>query len=382
MSSVRRPLRIALMIETDGPGGAEVVLIELARELRRRGHTVIAVGPEEGCGWLRGRLAALGVERHAYRIRRPVDPQCLREMVGMLRGLDLDVIHSHEFDMAFYGALAARWLGVRHVITMHGSDQVMEVARRRVGLRLAAALSDATVTVSEHSRDYMESKLLLARGLVGVVHNGVPDTPGDRKATREALGLDEDEVMVLSVGNLRPRKGHATLVEAMGQLSREPGLAPWRVVIAGRGPEREYLLRLAREQGIEARVELLGHRDDVADLQAAADVYAMPSNWEGLPMAILEAMFGACPIVASDVGGICEAVTPGQEGYLVPPQDPTALAAALRPLLADADLRVRMGEAARQRALRDFHVSTMTDAYEAYYLGQGRESASTARAAA
>jgi glycosyltransferase involved in cell wall biosynthesis len=359
------------MIETDGPGGAEVVVIELARELRRRGHTVIAVGPEEGPGWLSGKLRALGFERHTYRLDRPIDPRALMRMIRMLRGLRLDVIHSHEFDMAFYGALAARRLGIRHVITMHGSDQVMAVARRRWALRLAAALSSATLTVSDHSREYMESHVPFGAGRIGVVHNGVPDRPGDREATREALKLADDEVMVLSVGNLRPRKGHAVLVEAMGSLSGDPDLPKWRLVIAGDGPERAGLVRQAHDHGIGDRVQLLGQREDIPDLQAAADVYAMPSNWEGLPMAILEAMFGACPIVASDVGGIGEAVTPGEEGFLVPPQDASALAAALRPLVADASLRRRMGEAARRRAVRDFHVATMTDAYEAYYRGRG-----------
>ncbi|HEM46840.1 MAG TPA: glycosyltransferase, partial [Alphaproteobacteria bacterium] len=233
MSEAQRPLRIALMIETDGPGGAEVVVIELARELRRRGHTVIAVGPEEGPGWLSGKLRALGFERHTYRLDRPVDPRALMRMIRMLRGLHLDVIHSHEFDMAFYGALAARRLGVRHVITMHGSDQVMAVARRRWALRLAASLSSATLTVSDHSREYMEAHVPFGAGRIGVVHNGVPDRPGEREATREALKLDEDEVMVLSVGNLRPRKGHAVLVEAMGTLSDDPDLPRWRLVIAG-----------------------------------------------------------------------------------------------------------------------------------------------------
>jgi glycosyltransferase involved in cell wall biosynthesis len=359
-----------MMIETDGPGGAEVVVIELARELRRRGHTVIAVGPDEGVGWLSGKLVDLGFERHTYHLDRAVDPIALRRMIQMLGGLRLDVIHSHEFDMAFYGALAARWLGVRHVITMHGSDQVMQVARRRIALQFASRISSATVAVSDHSRRYMEKRLPLLAGRIEVIPNGVPDRPGKREETRRALELDDDEVLVLSVGNLRPRKGHAVLVRAMGELAQDPTLPPWRLAIAGQGQQRDRLHQLAVELGISDRVLLLGQREDIPDLQAAADIYAMPSNWEGLPMAILEAMFGACPIVASDVGGIPEAVTPGREGCLVRPQDPIGLAAALRPLIEDRGLRERMGQAARARALRDFHVSTMTDHYERCYRGE------------
>jgi hypothetical protein len=162
-------LRIAIMIETDGPGGAEVMLLQLSEELKRRGHQVTPIGPEKGAGWLSGQLRGLGFERRSYRLRRPLDPRCALEMTRLLRSLRVDVVHSHEFTMAFYGGVAARCLGIPHVVTMHGNETVMEAWRRRAALRWVAGNSRAFVAVSEHTRASMQARLGLPDGVIGMI---------------------------------------------------------------------------------------------------------------------------------------------------------------------------------------------------------------------
>jgi glycosyltransferase involved in cell wall biosynthesis len=362
-----RALRIAMMIETDGPGGAEVMLLQLSEELKRRGHQVTPIGPEKGAGWLSGHLQSLGFERRTYRLRRPLDPRCAARMIGLLRELDVDVVHSHEFTMASYGGLAARWLGIPHVVTMHGNETVMEAWRRRAALRWVARNSRAFVAVSEHTRASMQARLRLPEGVIGMIPNGVPLRPGDRDGTRRKLGVEDDEVLILTVGNLRERKGHAVLIDALGRVQRNGCGVAFRLAIAGGGRERENLERQAAELGIADRVQLLGHRDDVPDLQAAADVYAMPSYWEGMPLAVLEAMLAGKAIVASRVGGIPEVIRDGETGLLVPAGDAPALAQSLRRLLDDERLRSRLGAAARARGDAEFHVRVMADRYESLY---------------
>ena len=134
MRAVRYPLRaapvvsasnrlaIAMMIETDGPGGAEILVLQLSEELRRRGHVVHPIGPEKGKGWLSGKLEAQGFDRKTFSLRRPVDGRMLWDLTRTLRKLRVDAVHSHEFTMAVYGCAAARWLRVPHVITMHGDQ--------------------------------------------------------------------------------------------------------------------------------------------------------------------------------------------------------------------------------------------------------------------
>lgn len=360
------PLTVAVMLETDGPGGAELLMHQSCLELRRRGHRVVPVGPEHGEGWLSARLAASGFGRRTFSLRGPVDPFALRRLVRDLRADRVDAIHSHEFTMGVYGCASARFLGVPHVVTMHGDQGVTAAWRRRAALRWAFRRSHAAVAVSDHTRRAMEARLGLPDGSMRVVHNGIPAPSGRRDPVRCELGLDPASVLVLAVGSLRPNKAHGLLIEA---LAGAEAAVPWQLAIAGQGPEREPLLRAARERGLGDRVHLLGQRDDIDDVHAAADVFVMPSHAEGLPLALLEAMFSGSAIVASDVGGMPEAVRHEREGLLVPAGDVDALRRALERLLAEPDLRSRLAAAARDRAQARFRIERMTDLYERLYRG-------------
>ena len=363
-----RPRRIAMMLESDGPGGAEYVLIQLSEELRRRGHTVIPVGPDRGLGWLDRVLREKGFETEKFSLRRALDLNCLRGLVRTLRRTRADLVHSHEFTMAVYGAAAARIVGIPYVITMHGAQTVLNAWRRRAALSWAFRRSLATVGVSDDTSTYMQHTLKLPPGIITTVRNGIPVRPGVGDPVRAELALAPAEVLLVAVGNLVPRKGHRVLLEALAPLN-VPDLPPWRLAIAGRGRQKEPLQQLATELGITTRVHLLGHRDDVPNLLAAADVFVMPSLWEGLPLAILEAMFAGKPVVASAISGIPEAIQSGVQGLLVPGGDAPALTRALRELLTDPARRAALGAAGRRRAEAEFTIEHMTDAYERLYAG-------------
>lgn len=367
-SNPARPLRIAQMLESDGPGGAETVLVRLSTELRARGHTVFPVGPDRGIGWLGARLREQGFEPDTFSIRRPLDWRCLRGMIRLLRARRVDVVHSHEFTMAVYGAAAARWLGVPHVITMHGSQYVMAKWRRRVALQAAFRSSVHVVGVSADTTAHLEREMGIPPGtLIRTVSNGVPFREGDRAAVRRALDVTDREILLFAAGNLIERKGHAVLIRALASLRPPASEIPWRLAIAGQGVELERLRSLAAEMGVGDRVHLLGQRGDIMDLQTAADIFVMPSLWEGLPLALLEAMHAGTAIVASRTSGIPEAITDGVDGVLTPPGDVQSLADALATLLVSADLRTRLGTAARRRARAQFSMERMTDEYEALY---------------
>jgi len=363
------PLRVALMLETDGPGGAEVMLLQLAGELRRRGHDVLPVGPANGCGWLGERWRELGFAPATYSLRHPLDWRCVRDLTRVLRAHGTTVVHSHEFTMAVYGAAAARRTGARHVITMHGGRYYAERWRRRAALRWAIRRSQGIVAVSRATADDLSRTLGLAPGAVRVVPNGIAFPSGVRSAVRRELGLGDDEMLLVAVGNLYAVKGHDVLLRALGELRRGGEATPWRLAVAGRGEEEGALRTLAREEGLDERVHLLGFRSDVADVLAAGDVFVMPSRSEGLPLALVEAMSMGLPIIASDVGGIPEVVARDIEGLLVPPGDAHALAGALLGLWRDPAGRAALGSAAAERARRDFSVARMAEAYEAVYRG-------------
>jgi glycosyltransferase involved in cell wall biosynthesis len=357
------------MLESDGPGGAEVMLLQLAAELRRRGHDVLPIGPDNQSGWLAERFRERGFEPATFSLRRPLDLRCLRDLAHLLRSRGIQIVHSHEFAMAVYGAAAARRIGARHVITMHGGRYFAEQWRRRVALRWAVRRSVALAGVSSATAADLRQTLRLGPDEVLVVPNGIEFRTGDREPLRRELRLDEHELLVVAVGNLYPVKGHAILLRALDVLERNGGRHPWRLAIAGRGEEEGPLRAFLSAHGLAERVHLLGYRQDIPDILAAADVFVMPSLSEGLPLALVEAMSASLPVIASDVGGIPEVVERDQEAVLVPPGDVNALAAALDRVLSNEATRERLGQSARRRALRDFSVSTMADAYERLYRG-------------
>jgi glycosyltransferase involved in cell wall biosynthesis len=356
------------MLESEGPGGAEVVVLHLAEELRRRGHAVVpAVLTREADGWLERQYRARGFEPERIHIRGAVDWRCLRDTIAMLRRRGATAVHSHEFGMAIYGTAASRWLGLPHVITMHGNMWMTNAMRRRVALRWAFRRS-RTTAVSQDTRRHLVEALGIPSSLVQPVLNGVPEQVGDRAKLRGELRLGADAVLVCAVGNLIERKGHAFLINALADVTAAAPDAPWHLAIAGEGVERPTLERLARERGVVDRVHLLGHRKDVADVLAASDIFVMPSLWEGLPLAVLEAMFAGTAVVASGISGIPEAIVSEESGLLVPPGAVPPLADALKRLVHDGALRRRLAEAGRARARELFTVGAMTAQYESLYV--------------
>jgi glycosyltransferase involved in cell wall biosynthesis len=273
--------------------------------------------------------------------------------------------------MCVYGAAAASRLGIPHVTTMHGNQKMMNKLRRRVALRWAFRRARLVVGCSEATSRDVEQGLGLRPGTIHPIRNGVPERPGDRALVREELALRDEEILIVAVGNVVPRKGHLLLLKALAILEDNGLDVPWRVAVAGaKRDAAEDVEALIQERGWENRAHLLGARNDVPDLLAAADVFSMPSLWEGLPLAVLEAMFAGLPIVASRTSGIPEAIASDEVGLLSTPGDVPELAQNIGRVLRDERLRSSLGAAARERALAEFTVSVMADRYLASYRGE------------
>ncbi len=361
------------MIESDGPGGAESVVLALADGLRKRGVTVLPVIFANGEGWLSGKLRSAGFPVFSPGISRsvPFDLAVTTKLIQWTRQERVDVLHAHELMMGVYAGLVGLLTNRPHVITLHGGTRFASAPHRRCALRLSAMRACATVGVSESTCEHIASALMLPPSRVTHVPNGVPIRRGLRTKTRAALTLATDERFLLAVGNLYKVKGHAVLIDAAKRLLRDDSLPRWRIAIAGRGEEESALRSMIASAGLDDRIMLLGLRDDIPDLLAAADGWIMPSLSEGLPMALLEAMLAGLPTVCSAVGGIPALVIPSETGFLVPPNDPAALAIALGQLLSDATVGRALGEQARALAESKYSVETMVQRYLELYLTCG-----------
>jgi glycosyltransferase involved in cell wall biosynthesis len=365
-----RCLRIAMMLESDGPGGAEMMVLRLSDELRRRGHFILPVGPAGKTGWLGEQFRRTGFAPELFRLRGPVDPGGVRLLIRLFRNYRIDVVHSHEFTMSVYGAAASRILGLPQVVTMHGGLTVCNALRRRVALRWAMRSADHTVMVSDATRHQFARDLGLDESRLAVVPNGVPVQRGDASGVRNEFDIRPHDCVLLAVGNLEVHKGHRVLLDALRLLARSDPRAPWKLIIAGGrgGDQHEPLLKYIDEAGLADRVSIVLNRDDIPDLLALADVFVMPSLWEGLPMALLEAMLARKAIIASATAGIPEAISDGRDGILVPPGGVDELADALRLIVGNSQRRAELGAAALLRAEKDFTVQVMAQRYERLYF--------------
>jgi len=247
-------------------------------------------------------------------------------------------------------------------------------------MRAAVTASGALVAVSQGLSAHLAHDLWLRANRIITIPNGVRFKPAAAESTlRAELGLAPDDRLVVAVGNLYPVKGHRYLLDAVARLAGEhPNL---HVAIAGRGELAATLQEQAAALGIGERLHVLGLRPDVANVLAAADLFALPSLSEGLPLALLEAMFAARPIVASAVGDVPVALASGAVGLLVPPGDSAALAGALQRLLVQPFEAQRLGHSAQARAAAEYGIGRMVQRYAELYgrlLARWREPGSAA----
>jgi glycosyltransferase involved in cell wall biosynthesis len=364
-SPTRSRLRVAHLIESSGPGGAERIVADLARSFQAANTENVVFLPRDGEDWLRQQLEGSGVTIEYFRIDRPVSPACAHGLTKAFLSYEIDVAHSHEFSMAVYGGWAAWRAGIPHVITMHGGRYYAVHLRRRLALRAAIALSASTVAVSGPLAKAISEDLGVQRSRILMVRNGVRYIEPERVTLREELRLQHEDRLVVSVGNLYPVKGHQHLVDALALLAaRHPRL---HVAIAGRGGLDEALRSKATDAGLTHRLHLLGLRADIPAILAAADIFALPSLSEGLPLALIEAMFAARPIVATTVGEVSVVLEDGKLGVLVEPGSAQALASALDALLTDPTHAKALGQRAARHARDQYSLARMVGRYANLY---------------
>lgn len=377
------PVRFAHLIESDGPGGAERMLASVATDLQASGSQTLVIAPARGEGWLARELSGTGVQLELFHLARPFSPPFARWLADVFRRHRITLAHSHEFTMAVYGAWAARRAGIPHVITMHGSRYYVGRVQRRIAMRLAVQVSTATVAVSGSLSRHLTRDLWLRPSRVVTIPNGVrlpppPPLSAGPSTLRGELGLQSTDQLVVAIGNLYPVKGHGVLLEALALLA--PRFPRLHVAIAGRGELELPLQRRAAELQLSDRFHLLGLRSDVANVLAGADLFVLPSLSEGVPLALLEAMLTARPVVASAVGEVPTVLDDGRAGALVPPSDPPALATALEELLSTPGRAQALSAAARARASALYTFDVMMDAYRAVYAQALRNHPDDARA--
>jgi glycosyltransferase involved in cell wall biosynthesis len=361
-------LSIAHVLSSFGIGGQERVALDLARRQRAAGHRVLAISlapaPD---GPLGAMFQAADVPTETVTKRGPsVDPSLPMRLARLLSSKGCDLVHTHNPHALIYGAPAAALAQVASVHTKHGINPDGE---RRLWLRRTASrLVDAYVAVTQSLSTIALEKEECAPARLHVIPNGVDvqrfaPNPQARERVRAQLGIAQDAWVLGSVGRLAPEKNQELLLDAVA-----PMLDPRRhLVLVGDGPERSALEAKSAASLRSDYVHLVGARDDIPDLLAAFDAFALTSHSEGLPLVVLEAMASELPVVATAVGGVPDAIDDELTGYLVAAGDRVGLMRrfawlSTRPLQAQ-----RVASSARQLVNERYSLEFMASAYESLY---------------
>jgi glycosyltransferase involved in cell wall biosynthesis len=356
-STGRELRRVLFVCSTLAVGGAEKQWSLLIPRLRGRYDISILTLVTEGRFFQE--LRRQGIQASCAQMRHRFDFRGLRRA---LRHAEFrpDLVVTHSIDADVVGQLIARRARAAHVTTHHSGPGLRSRVHRKALGRLVGPRVDATIAISD-----LQVPRLIALGhrpvSIKVIRNAAatPAPKAPAMAVREDLGFGPEQFVAILVATMRPEKAAHVFVEAVRTANREnPRI---RGLIAGGGPE---LGRLEQLTSVDNVVRVLGERDDVADLFAAANVACLSSTREGLPMSLLEAMALGKPVIATEVGGVAEIVDAGNTGLLVPVGDYESFAKALLRLAADPALARALGEAGRQRQRELFSLDRMVAAYE------------------
>jgi glycosyltransferase involved in cell wall biosynthesis len=375
-SSARR-IRVVTVIDILGThGGAERLAFQIALRLNpeRFQSTLCAsrwpLPPHLDGGALQARqdLQDAGVTFLPLGRRRKADVWVWARLERYLRRERVDVVHSHKFGSNAWATLIARLAGVPVVVAHeHTWSYEGEPLRRLLDRELIARGADRFIAVSREDRRRMTEVERIDPRRTLFIPNGVTDpAPPSGRDVRAELGISPDAPVIGTVCVMRPQKALHVLLRAVAELlPRQPAL---QVLIAGDGPERPRLEALAGELGVTGAVRFLGARKDVPDILRALDVAVSSSDFEGSPLAVMEYMGAALPVVATTVGGVPDLIEPGIHGLLVARGDHAGLARAIDELLRDPVRRREMGQRAHERREREFSIDVLVARLEDLYM--------------
>lgn len=363
-------MRVLHLISSQGPYGAENVLLNLAAASQLAGcHAVVGVlrDARNPHTEVADQARARGLEVEIFPCAGRLDPGAVAAIRRRLRALAVDVVHSHGYKANFYGYLATRRPRVPILSTCHTGTEAPE---RTLALRLYERLDrlvlsrlDCVVAVSSTIAAWLEASGIPARR-IETIPSGI-DVAAFSTAPPALTGLPPGATAIGMAARLVREKGPYLLLEAAREIAAR---FPQTVfVFVGDGPERAGLEKCAAELGLAQRTFFTGQRSDMPGVYASLGVFVLPSFSEGLPVSVLEAMGAGLPVVAARVGAIPELIEPGRTGILVEPGSAAALSNAIMRLLEDPPLARRLGEAARRRAAEEHSAAAMARRYLSLY---------------
>jgi glycosyltransferase involved in cell wall biosynthesis len=357
------------LIDTTGPGGAETVFVQLADLMREQGYQSLVV--IRGAGWVEDELRRRGLSPIIIDAKGSFNVKFLLSLRALIRKHKVSLIHSHLLGSNVYAAIAGLISHVPVVATYHGMVDVSPDERFRFIKHQAMRFGiKSYVAVSQSLMANIQAQGLLNINKTSVIYNGIDTAKygiSTEKSIRVALNLSDDAVLIGSLGNIRPAKAYDVLVKAAALLvAKNPQL---HFVIAGhqKASLMAELTALIAELGVEGNIHFLGFQQDCAGFLSQMNMFLLSSKSEGFSISTIEAMATGLPVLVTRCGGPEEIVTHDVNGWLVEPENPTAIAEGLEVLLADEALKSRLAIAGQNHARECFGVEQMLNSYSTIY---------------
>jgi glycosyltransferase involved in cell wall biosynthesis len=364
-------VKITYLIDSLRRHGSQTFLARLATGLGMRGHqqTVIVLNNEVDSGLAR-ELAAARVDLVVVGKLRLLLGGGPLAISRLLRGRRDHLIVTLLPYADSLGRLAAGRSGCANLISSIRARNVDKPSWQRRLDRRTMPLARRVIFNSRELVEWSQTNEGVAAGQVVVIPNGIEDftdPKGDLRASRrEALGLEDVDIVLGAVGRLYPQKDYPTLLQAFARLVEIRG-HDLKLFIVGDGPERRNLERQAQDLKVAELIHWAGHQDDLRAWYASFDIFLHTAVFEGMPNAVMEAMSAGLPVVASDVDGCRELIEHGRTGWLCPPGQPGAFSTAVLRILDDRAAARDIGQAARRRVQSEYSISRMVDRYESVF---------------
>ena len=363
-----RPLFLLYLIYGFRIGGAERHLLELCKGLDRRKFRpeIIYFHRDEQ---MLPEFLQEGIPSSIFPVKGgELTFREIWRLSRLIKKLSPDIVHVHLFHASRFGAMAAFLAGVRQIVrTKHNvSDPETRPGKRdRIWRVLQSAILTRTVAVSQAIAEQVGTPYVIYNGIDTDYFDPNLIDPTERASYAKLFDVKGSPIIGIAA-RLTKQKGHSVLLNAFSEL-----LSDWpnaQLLIAGDGEELPTLELLSNKLNLTEHVQFLGPIRNVREFLSVLDVFAHPSIFEGLGIAVIEAMSMGLAIVATKVDGLAELITDGVEGSLVEPNNPIALSKAMKRILSDPALRENMGQRARKKAVGKFSVKTMIQKYEELYL--------------
>jgi len=359
-------------------GGGAVVVLRLAQRARQKGYEVAVLTTDKTFKKVLEENNIEVVDLDV--IWRKIRP--LKDLIGFfrlyffLRKSRFNVVHTHTSKAGFVGRVASKLAGIPVIIhTVHGfafheESNFIELKLFAFLEKIASYFCDKIVTVSEFHRKWALELRICNEEKIVAIPNGISEERVVPKRSKDEilseLGVSQDEFIIMTMGRLAPQKGIEYLIKAI-PVVRSQIRSSFRVLIVGDGPLRPYLEDLATELQVKEYVCFLGFRGDVGDLLSITDIVVLPSLWEGLSIALLEAMATGKPIITTSIGSNREVIENYVSGVMVPAKNQEALAEAILELHNDRNCAKRLGIEAYRRYKSYYTENQMLDSYMHVY---------------